>query len=292
MKQSMIRSHIREGSYRKSFYYSLAGHLVLLLCFTVGVSFLPAPDPIQIGSGKGGGQSGEFVTVHLSADAGGGEGLYKPGLVPARPAALPAPAEQTPTIPEPPPSEEVFVEKSKSKKKPVEKKEPVVADEQTKPVSTPAEPLQTAKKDGEKSSEKPDTAQIPRRPDPGTGGPGSSSGGSGGGMGGGQGVLVGGGSTEGEIDSWYVRQVERRIGQNWLKTSLGNLQGEVESVVTFEVRSGGQITQMQFEKRSGIGSVDLAVQRALEASNPLPPLPYEMRKRTVRFRAVFQYPPR
>jgi TonB family protein len=94
------------------------------------------------------------------------------------------------------------------------------------------------------------------------------------------------------IDSWYIRQVEQRVGQNWLQTSLGNLNQRVEAIATFVVRANGQIVNIELEKRSGVRSVDLAVQRAIQATNPLPPLPLEFRGRSVRFQAVFEYPPR
>jgi len=47
----------------------------------------------------------------------------------------------------------------------------------------------------------------------------------------------------------------------------------------------------QIEQRSGIGSIDLAAERAVRASDPLSPLPYELRNRTVKFIAYFEYPP-
>ena len=113
-------------------------------------------------------------------------------------------------------------------------------------------------------------------------------------MGTGSGVSIGSGSGEEEgIQSWYIRQVEQRVGQNWLQTSLGGrADRRVQAIAAFVVSPNGQISQVTLEKRSGITSVDLAIQRAIQASNPLPPLPYELRGRTVRFQAVFEYPPR
>lgn len=94
------------------------------------------------------------------------------------------------------------------------------------------------------------------------------------------------------MDSWYVRQVEQRVGQNWLKTSLGQLSRTVHTVISFEISSNGSIENIQIEQKSGIRSVDLAAERAVRASGPLPPLPFEFRQRRVKFVAHFEYPPR
>jgi colicin import membrane protein len=196
--------------------------------------------------------------------------MYKPSIKPqpevaAAPPPKPIEKEKSES---PPPTQNVFLEKKPK--------------ETSKQRETNAKPKPTEKK-----------GLIPREPDPGKGGPSSGSGGSGGGFGSGQGVSIGSGTGEQDgIDSWYIRQVEQRVGQNWLQTSLGNLSRRVETVATFVVRSNGQIENIQLQQRSGISSVDRAVMRAIQASNPLPPLPYEFRGGSVRFQAVFEYPPR
>jgi TonB family protein len=270
--RTVLHAHLKEGSYRREATISIVLHVALVLFFTFGMIFLPAPPPIELGLGEGGGQ-GDFVSVGLAADVGGGEGMVKPPVTPradSAPPPPPAPAEP-PAEPEEVP-EEVFTEtKEPPKPKPPEPRRP--------PPQQTEEPKPTRE------------GLIPRAPDPGKG-PAAGGGGSGGGFGTGRGVSVGSGAgAEGTIDSWYVRQVEQRVGDNWFQTSLGDSGRVVEAVATFVVNPNGQITDVQLEKSSGIGSVDLAVQRAIHASNPLPPLPFELRGRTVRFRAVFQYPP-
>ena len=158
-----------------------------------------------------------------------------------------------------------------------------------KPQPKPPQPYRERPRPVERKEAQP--GQIARAPDPGMGA--RSGGGSGGGIGSGQGVLVGSGAgEEGEIQSWYIRQVEQRVGQNWLQTSLGQLERRVQAVATFVVIDSGQISEITLEESSGIRSVDLAVERAIQASNPLPRLPLELRGRRVRFQAVFEYPPR
>jgi TonB family protein len=247
-------------------------HLCLVALFTIGVSFLPSAPPLELGLGPGGGQ-GDFISVGLAADTGGGEGMIRPPIT-ARPESAPPP-------PRPP---ETVVEESEVPAEVFTQEEP---EPDTRP---PPEPRRRPPPtEPERSEERP--GLIPREADPGHG-PRGGSGGAGGGLGSGRGVLVGSGSGEGTVDSWYVRQVEQRIGQNWLQTSLGQLARRVDAVASFSVQRDGRITDIRLEKSSGVSSVDLAVQRAIQASTPLPPLPYELRNRTVVFRAVFEYPPR
>jgi TonB family protein len=276
MSRKILTAHIKEGGYGKVLVVSVAAHILLFLLFILGVDLLPRGEMIMIGSGAGGGQGG-FATVGLVAEASGGAGLYKPSLTPVaeavpavarRPEPAPAPAKAPP--PETP-DPNVFVEKASPRR--------------TRQ-STPPAPKQQAQAPAAKAG------QIPRAPDPGAGGAGGQGGGSGGGFGTGIGISVGDGTGEGAIDSWYVRQVEQRIGSNWLRTSLGQLGSPVQSIISFEVSPSGEISNLKFEKESGVRAVDLAAERAVRASNPLPPLPYELRRIRVRFVAHFDYPPR
>jgi TonB family protein len=276
MAEKILTSHIKEGGYRNVLVLSVVAHVLLFLLFIFGVELLPRGEVILIGSGPGGGQGG-FATVGLVAEASGGAGLYKPSLTPAPEAVAPAPRREepppAPTKAAPPPEApdpNVFVEKATARR----------------PRQTAPAPKQQAQ------TPAPKEGQIPRAPDPGAGGPGGGSSGSGGGMGGGIGFSIGPGTGEGTIDSWYVRQVEQRIGGNWLRTSLGQLGNPVQSIISFEVNTNGEISGIKFEKESGIRAVDLAAERAIRASNPLPPLPYELRRMRVRFVAHFDYPPR
>jgi len=272
MDRRILTPHVRPGSYKRAFGISLAAHSLLLLLLILGAELLPAADVIQFGTGPGGGQGGQYMTVGLTEPLGGGAGMYKPAIE-ARPTAVPppppkAPEEAVKAAPEPDPN--VFLEQEKNRKKAAER-----ARASEKKTKEPPQPL---------------PGQIPTTPEPGAGGIGGRSAGSGGGMGGGVGVLIGAGTGPGVIDSWYVRQVEQRIGGNWLKASLGELAQPVQSIVSFEVNTDGSITGIMLEKRSGITAVDIAAERAVRASNPLPPLPPELRGRRVRFAAHFDYP--
>lgn len=269
---TILQPHVKEGDFRRPSLYSAAAHIVLFLFFTFGLSLLPKPDPIVLGMGDAGGGQGDFVSVGLSGEIGGGEGMYK---APVTPRAETAPPEVAPKRVESEPEPEPNVFDVSTRKKP----------QQQTPQKAPA--MTTRKQEQPKQAQ---PGQIQRQADAGKGAR-SGSAGSGGGFGTGRGVTVGSGTGEGEIDSWYIRQVEQRVGQNWLQTSLGQLDRKVRSVATFVVQPSGQISDIDLEESSGISSVDLAVRRAIQASNPLPRMPLELRGRTVRFKAVFEYPP-
>jgi len=275
MDQGILTPHTRPGSYKRAFGISLAAHTLLLLLLILGAELLPAADVVQFGTGPGGGQGGGYMTVGLTEALGGGAGMYKPAIEP-RPTAVPPPAprqepqEAVKAAPEPDP--DVFLEQEKNRKRAAERPRPSEKTTKEQPQPLPG--------------------QVPTTPEPGAGGIGGRSAGSGGGMGGGVGIQIGTGTGPGVIDSWYVRQVEQRIGANWLKTSLGELGQPVQSIISFEVDTNGTIRSITLEKRSGITAVDLAAERAVRASNPLPPLPIELRGRRVRFAAHFDYPQR
>ena len=268
-------AHIHEGHYRRELTVSGISHLALLLFFLSGLSLFPQDEVIVLGSGPGGGQGGDSIPVGLAQELSGGAGMYKPALTP-RPEAAPPP----PPPPEPEQAaaaetsqpEEVFVRQTPSPRP--KKKVP--------PRSTSSDPPKKA----------PSPGVIPRKPDPGSGGRGGRAGESGGGFGGGSGVSIGTGTGQEGVDSWYVRQVEQRIGRNWLSASLGAIARPVRTIMSFEIQRGGEIENIRVDQSSGLRSVDLAAERAVRASHPLPPLPYELRNLRVRFVAYFDYPPR
>ncbi|GAB4244211.1 MAG: hypothetical protein Kow00109_20090 [Acidobacteriota bacterium] len=263
----LLQSQVRDADYRPALLGALLLHLAVLAVATFGLDWFWSPLEFQLGTGEGGGR-GEFISVGLAADLGGGAGMIKPPVTPRAESAPPVERKAA----EEPPAENVFEEKPQEKPKP-----PPPAPSRRRPQPKP----QQAANDR--------AGLIPREADPGMG-PRGGGGGGGGGFGSGRGVSIGSGTGEsGRIESWYIRQVEQRVGQNWLQTSLGRME-KVQAEATFVVQPNGRITDVRLEKSSGVNAVDLAVLRAIQASDPLPPLPPDLRHRSVRFRAVFEYP--
>lgn len=277
MPQSRILiTHVKSDRLSRPFLFSAVGHLVLFLGGTFVTDLFPPVEIVSGSTGVGGGQGGNLVSVGLAADLGGGAGMYKPAVTPRVQAAPPPPAKRKQEVtPKDAPDQVEFQQKTSRKRRPRKKK----------PAAVPS-------RAGSKDSQSKAQAQVPRKADAGSGGTGGAPTGSGGGFGGGQGVRVGSGTGQEGLHSWYARQVEQRVGQNWLRSSLGNLARPVETVVSFEVQRNGHIYRIRLEQPSGVPAVDLAAQRAIRASSPLPALPPELRNRRVRFVTYFQYPPR
>ena len=277
MPQSRILiTHVKSDRLSRPFVFSALGHAVLFLGATFLTDLFPPVEIVSGSTGAGGGQGGNLVAVGLAADLGGGAGMYKPAVTPRVQAAPPPQTKSKKEVtPEAAPDQTEFQQKVSRKRRPRKQKKAAVAS-----------------RAGSKDSNSDARAQVPRKADAGSGGAGGAPSGAGGGFGGGQGVRVGAGTGQEGIHSWYARQVEQRVGQNWLRSSLGTLPKPVETVVSFEVMRNGRIHRIQLERPSGVRTVDLAAQRAIRASSPLPALPPELRNRRVRFVTYFQYPPR
>ncbi len=263
-----MTSHVKEQNCWKAYLFSLLGHLFLLIFFLYGAHWLPGRNVLEISSTSGGPIRNDVVGVMLTAELGGGRGMYKPAITP-RPEVLQLPPPATAEAEAEPKRNKDFTEKGRPKPK-----------KKTRPTSNV--PTQIKKQVPKASS----TGALPIHPEPGRDGSSAR------GLTSGQGVTLGTGQGKGTIDSWYVRQLERRIGSNWLKTSLGQLNHPVQTVLSFEIGTNGEIRNIQKRTSSGIHSIDIAAERAVRASNPLPPLPYELHRRTVRVVAYFDYPPR
>ena len=269
---ALLRPHTQSPGLRAGVGGSIALHLALMAAAWI-LPALFSPDVLIIGAGPGGGQGGDTVRVGLTGSADGGNGeLFKPALKP-EPPALPVPAQTAePAAGTPPQKEDFQVKNPKSRR---------VA----KALPSPALPKNEA------AAAVPSN-QIPRETGPGTGGTGAARG-SGGGFGDGQGVHIGSGSgCEGVMDSWYARQVEKRIGENWLRTNFESLAGKrLSTVIRFDILADGRIDGVVIEQRSGVTFYDVAAERAIRSSTPLPRPPQEFQNRPIRFVCYFDYPP-
>ena len=249
---SRVRAWVQER-YSLSLTASFALHILAALFFILAPGLFGIP-PIDIGDGRGGGNNPDLIQVGLVSDLGGGVGMVKRSLVPK------PPPRPEPVAKESPPKETVELPDTVVKKTPRTKAADPTPIKNVAPTS---------------------------RPEPGAGGTGGRSPGSGGGIGSGVGVELGDGSG-GEGNLWYARVVESRIGSNWVRP-FGNVR--IEVVYTFTVSANGSIRRIKKEKSSGNSLLDLTAERAIRASNPLPPLPPELRGRSLDFRSHFIHPP-
>ncbi|HEY2934334.1 MAG TPA: cell envelope integrity protein TolA [Acidobacteriota bacterium] len=286
MKSSVLTAHVHPPALNRAVLGSVALHLLLALVVWAA-SFWMKPEVLLLASGTGGGQGGETVRVALTGALDGGSGeLFKPSLTP-QPPVVPAPEPALQKAAEAEPRKEDFQEASKQPPK-------TRTEKQARPETTsrtPAAP-EVSKPVAEKKTMETAANQIPRETGPGAGGAGPAAG-AGGRFGGGQGVRIGSGSgSEGLMNSWYARQVEKRIGENWLRTNFASLAGQrLTTVIRFDILPDGRIDNVSVEQRSGVTFYDLAAERAIRSSNPLPRPPAEFQGRAVRFVSYFEYPP-
>lgn len=67
---------------------------------------------------------------------------------------------------------------------------------------------------------------------------------------------------------WYLEELVRKIERNWRPGT-----GAMKTTIYFRITSGGRITETRVETSSGSFLFDQAAQRAVRASDPMPPLP-------------------
>src|SRR5262249_40006533 len=89
---------------------------------------------------------------------------------------------------------------------------------------------------------------------------------------------------------YYVDAITRRISQNWLKSLVDSrVQTAPRVYLGFDIARDGAISNIEVKQPSGIPSLDRSAQRAILASNPLPPLPGDYRGSSVSVSFYFEY---
>ncbi|RMH32565.1 MAG: TonB family protein [Nitrospirae bacterium] len=75
------------------------------------------------------------------------------------------------------------------------------------------------------------------------------------------------------IHRQYLARVRELIDRQWIAPTLSIDNKHLETIVAFRILRNGTITQLHVEKGSGHPYYDAAAQRAVQAADPLPPLP-------------------
>lgn len=274
------------------------GLVAIALC--VGL-FMPSGSVLLLGTGgggKGGGLAEGSIGVGMVGELPAGEDFYK---APARTLEAAAQGETQPPVEETKPEEKP---ETKVEKEPVtpQKDEFVTETAPNKkpkptPAAAPRQTPTTTRSGAVASSSSPvvGTAEKAVGVHGGTAPAGSGS--TGGGFGTGSGVSLGNGSGSGGgggiYDSWYARQVEMKVGSNWLKSRMGvQFSGQHRVVIQFDVTADGHIEGITIIQSTGPEAFERSAIRAVKASETLPPIPsqYRMQFDRVRFEAVFEYP--
>ncbi len=98
--------------------------------------------------------------------------------------------------------------------------------------------------------------------------------------------FTGGGGDFGSRYAWYVRVVQQKVSENWLKYEVDPRISDARRVyVTFDIKRDGHPANVQIEQSSGVPSLDQSAVRALQRIDTFGPLPpdYSESKVSVEF---------
>jgi len=86
--------------------------------------------------------------------------------------------------------------------------------------------------------------------------------------------FTGGGGDFGNRFAWYVRVVQQKVSENWLKYEVDPRITEARRVyLTFDITRDGRPSGIQIEQSSGVPSLDQSAVRALQRIDTFGPLP-------------------
>ncbi|HTW56657.1 MAG TPA: energy transducer TonB [Terriglobales bacterium] len=86
--------------------------------------------------------------------------------------------------------------------------------------------------------------------------------------------VTGGGGDFGTKYAWYVRVIQQKVSQNWLEYEVDpRITAANRVYITFDVMRDGHPTNVQVEQSSGVPSLDISAERALQRIDTFGPLP-------------------
>ena len=86
--------------------------------------------------------------------------------------------------------------------------------------------------------------------------------------------FTGGGGDFGSRFAWYVKVVQQKVSENWLKYEVDpRIQSANRVYVTFDINRAGQPTNVEVEQSSSIPSLDQSAVRAIQRIDTFGPLP-------------------
>ena len=102
--------------------------------------------------------------------------------------------------------------------------------------------------------------------------------------------FTGGGGDFGSRYAWYVRVVQQKVSENWLKYEVDPRITEARRVyLTFDIHRDGRPSNVQVEQSSGVPSLDQSAVRALERIDTFGPLPSDYAGNKVSVEFWFDY---
>jgi len=102
--------------------------------------------------------------------------------------------------------------------------------------------------------------------------------------------LTGGAGDFGSRYAWYVRVINQKISENWMKYEIDPRIHEGNRVyLTFDIDRGGRPGHVQIEQSSGVPSLDQSAVRALQRIDTFGPLPPDYNGSKVSVEFWFDY---
>jgi protein TonB len=102
--------------------------------------------------------------------------------------------------------------------------------------------------------------------------------------------FTGSGGDFGSRYAWYVRVVNQKVSENWLKYEVDpRIQDANRVYVTFDIERSGHPANVQVEQSSGVPSLDESAVRALQRIDTFPPLPSDYSGSKVSVEFWFDY---
>lgn len=88
--------------------------------------------------------------------------------------------------------------------------------------------------------------------------------------------ITGAGGDFGTKYAWYVRVIQQKVSDNWLKYEVDpRITSASRVYITFDVARDGHPSNVQIEQSSGVPSLDISAVRALERIDTFGPLPQD-----------------
>ncbi len=102
--------------------------------------------------------------------------------------------------------------------------------------------------------------------------------------------FTGGGGDFGTRYAWYVRVVQQKVSDNWLKYEIDpRIQDAQRVYVSFDVQRDGRPSNVQIEQSSGVPSLDQSAIRAIQRIDTFGPLPPDYTGNKVSVEFWFDY---
>jgi len=283
----MTRPPGSKRKFKRTVFFSAVLHALLFTAIAISPSMTkPVPKGIFLcvrggvfrAGGGGGGPVGGGGALGGGGGPAGGGGSKAAVLPPAKKETLRDLTLPSKVKPEVKPSMTYPVDKPKKDKKGQDEKKAVITRSQPSPQGIPADgAAATGSGTGEGSGGS--GLRIGLGEGPGGGGSG--------GFGTGYGDQIG---LSGFPYQYYLQIISDRVSSSWF-TSLVDpgISGTFYATVYFKILRNGQVVDLKVKESSGIQSLDMSAQRAIQISAPFPPLPSDYEGDYLGIHLIFEH---